>query len=180
MVSSAEMKRRRDDRKPFTMDDEMPNSRWSRSRLPGQALVELTMTLGILLTLVFGSIAAMQIVLTQDTVAQAARAAAHQAALAGGPALPETNVASGALETGGSARSVVGAAQAILDGAMTTRAERATIRVSCGGPGGACARYQPITVTITYLDTPWAPVPPFFTRVYAEVSATRAAETEAR
>jgi Flp pilus assembly protein TadG len=146
----------------------------------GQALVELTLTLGIILTLVFCSIAAMQIILTQDTVAQAARAAAHQAALAGGPTLAETNVATGALETTGNARAVVGAAQAILDGAMTTRAEQATIRVTCGGPGGTCARYEPITVTIAYQDVPWAPVPPFFTQVRAEISATRAAETEAR
>lgn len=140
----------------------------------GQAMVELTLVLVILLLLVFGAITTMQILMTQYTVAQATRAAAHQAALLGGPDGASGNLASAPGQ-------VAEAARLILDGGMGTSASQATIAVTCRDASGQavaqCRRYDAITVRIQYEDAPWAPIGPF-DRVRADISATRAAERD--
>lgn len=142
--------------------------------IPGQAMVEMSLVLMILLLLVFGAISAIQILMAQYTVAQAARAAAHQAALIGGP-----DGAGGSL-AGASGR-VAEAARLILDGGMGTSAARATIDVTCRDASGSavtrCRRYDAITVHIHYEDDLWAPVG-VLDRVRADMSATRAAEQD--
>ncbi|MEN9935952.1 MAG: hypothetical protein RLZZ387_2531 [Chloroflexota bacterium] len=143
---------------------------------PGQSIVEFALVLPIFLMLVLGFTCVMQIMLVQDTVAQATRAAAHQAALIGG-----SNGENGSLETVGG--DVADAARAVLDGSIAARSEGATITVSCADQsaaetGAQCRRYDPITVTISYADVPWVPIPPLFTEVQAEVSATRISEND--
>jgi Flp pilus assembly protein TadG len=145
-----------------------------RARRPGQAMTEMSLVLMILLLLVFGAISALQILMAQYTVAQAARAAAHQAALLGGPDGPDgrlTEVSGRVAET----------ARLILDGGMGTSAARATIQVVCRDAEGQaltrCRRYDAITVRIRYEDELWAPIG-VLDRVRADVSATRAAEQD--
>jgi TadE-like protein len=80
----------------------------------GQAMVELSLALMVLLLLVLGAISTIQILMAQYSVAQAARAAAHQAALIGGADGAGGNLA----DAGGR---VAEAARLILDGGMGTR-----------------------------------------------------------
>lgn len=150
-------------------------SYWVRYRRKGQSMVEFVVVLPSMLLLILGVIAALQIITTQDTVAQAARAAAHQAALLGG-----SDGANGSIAT--APGRVAEAARSILSGAISTNPERATIAVVCRNQSGQvvaqCRRYYPITVTIAYNDLPWAPIPPLFTEVRAQISATRVAEQD--
>lgn len=138
-------------------------------RRRGQAMVEMAMVIGILLLVVLGGIDGLQILMTQYSVAQAARAAAHQAALIGGP-----DGANGALD-GHATGSIAETARLVLDSGMMTDARQATITVSCAG--SPCRRYSPITVRITYQGELWAPIGPF-TAVGADISATRASEKD--
>lgn len=124
---------------------------------PGQSMVELALALGILLLIVFGGIAVIQVLLTNYTVERAARAAAHQAALDGGWTVQAQTTAA-----------------AVLDGAPWTSGGKRTIGGGCSGP---CRRYSPIAVAITYTDVLWAPVP-FFSNVTAQARAVRAAEQD--
>lgn len=144
------------------------------TRQPGQAMAELSMVLMILLLLVFGAISTLQILMAQYTVAQATRAAAHQAALLGGPDGPGGNLAD-------APGRVAEAARLILNGGMGTSAARATINVICrDGNGNAltrCRRYDAITVHISYEDELWAPIG-VLDRVRADMRATRAAEQD--
>ena len=130
---------------------------WSR-KAPGQALVELMVVLGVLLTLILGMVCVGQILLANYTLSQAARAAAHQAAIAGGA--PDVAVL---------------AARNVIDGGVGTRAADATITVSCDQP---CRRYAPVTVSIVYSGAFWAPLPPLFTEFTVRATATRAAERD--
>jgi hypothetical protein len=120
----------------------------------------MAVALPILLMLIMGLVGIGQILLANSTVSQAARAAAHQAALAGGDA--------GAAER---------AATEILDSGVGTSAERAEIIVSC--PRNPCRRYDPITVSVIYRDDLWAPAP-FLERFHVSASATRAAERDSQ
>lgn len=154
----------------------MVRQRSTTHRRPGQSMVEFVLVLPVFLTLILGAVCVLQILLVQDTVAAAARAAAHQAALAGG-----SEIESGELAT--AAGAVADAARSVLDGGMAVDATKAAIAVSCtdvntSTPGLQCRRYQPITITITYADTPWVPLPPLFTEVRAQVSATRVSEND--
>jgi len=124
-------------------------------------MVEMTIVLLLLTMLVFGAVCALQILMAQYTVAQAARVAAHQAALIGGDDGPNGTVA--------------GMAREVLDGGMGTRSDRASISVQCATD--PCRRYAAITVRISYRDELWAPIGPFG-EVVADASATRAAERD--
>jgi|GEM_PF-2745916 len=139
----------------------------SRSKLPraGQSLVEFALVLPVLLLVILGGVAALQITMAKYTVAQAARAAAHQAALIGSND-PE----------------VKSLAQELLDGGFGTSSKRQdgtdqSITVICP-PSGTCRRYQPIQVTITYKDKVWVPIGPFDEFEFT-VTATRASENDA-
>ena len=125
--------------------------------VPGQSMVELALTIGILLMLVFGGIGVIQVLLTNYTVTSAARTAAHQAAI-----------------DGGWTAQAKASATAVLDGAPWTA--HGTRQITGGCPS-TCRRYSAITVTITYTDKLWTPVP-FFRSVTAKASATRAAEQD--
>ncbi len=129
-----------------------------RPRRPGQSLVELALTLLILLTLIFGGIDGIQIAMAHYAVGQAARAAAHQAALDGGPS-PATDAV----------------ARLILDRSMSTSASRATITTTCATP---CQRFSPVTVEITYRDAVWAPLWPGGSTFTVQKAATRATEKD--
>lgn len=130
---------------------------WSRKR-HGQAIVELMIVLGVLMTLILGLVCVGQILLANYTLSQAARAAAHQAAL-----------------DGGDEAAALGAARTMLDGGVGTDSGDAEIAVNCPAP---CRRYAPVTVHIVYRGEFWAPLPPLFTTFTASATATRAAERD--
>jgi hypothetical protein len=131
-----------------------------RHRAPGQAIVELMIVLGILITLILGLVGVGQVLLANYTVSQAARAAAHQAAVAGGAAEPAE-----------------AAARNILEGGVGTDPEGAEVRVRCAAP---CRRYDPVSVEIVYRGAFWAPLPPLFTDFTVRAAATRAAERDSQ
>ncbi len=133
--------------------------RASQRRRHGQSLVELALSLLILLTLIFGGIDAIQIAMAHYAVGQAARAAAHQAALDGGPSPAADAVA-----------------HLILNRSMSTSASKATITTTCAAP---CQRFSPVTVEITYQDAVWAPLWPGGSTFTARKAATRATEKDA-
>lgn len=129
-----------------------------KHRQPGQALVEMLVVIGIFLTLVLGTSNVGQYLLANHTISNAARAAAHQAAIQGG------NVAA-----------AEAAAQLVIDAGVGTSYSNATVQVTCAR--SPCRRYDPITVQVTYADRFWTPSGVFndFT-IIAE--ATRAAEKD--
>lgn len=133
--------------------------RWSH-RDRGQAIVELMIVLGVLLTLILGLVCVGQLLLANYTMSQAARAAAHQAAISGGDHA--------------SAREF---ARNVIDGGVGTFSEAATIEVRCAEP---CRRYDPVTVQIVYQGEFWTPLPPLFTEFTVRAAATRAAERDAQ
>ncbi len=125
----------------------------------GQSLVELTLCLMILLTIIFGAIDGLQIIMAHYAVGQAARAAAHQAALDGGPSPAVDDVA-----------------KLILDTSMSTQASKATIYTTCDSP---CDRFSPVTVEIAYHDQVWAPLWPGGATFNVRKAATRTTEKDA-
>jgi Flp pilus assembly protein TadG len=133
----------------------------------GQSLAELAIVFPILILLIFGATDAIQILMTNYTVQQAARVAAHEAALLGGPDGSNGSLATATGEIAKQARNV-------LDTGIATRAQNATITVTCTNP---CRRYSAVTVEIDYRDKVWAPIGPFNT-VTATARATRATETD--
>jgi hypothetical protein len=155
----------------------MPIPRSSRTaaaqRAYGQAMVEMAIVIGVLLLVILGGLDVLQIQMTQYTVSQAVRAAAHQAALIGGPDGQYGSWGDGARPSG----TVADTARVILDSGMVTDSSKATITVSCART--PCRRYDPITVQITYLDAIWAPIGPFQS-AKADLSATRLAEKDAQ
>jgi Flp pilus assembly protein TadG len=130
-----------------------------RGRRRGQALVELTLVIGLFLLLVIGLVSVGQVLLANYTVSQAARAAAHEAAIAGG-----------------ASEAAVAAAAQVLDAGVGTRAAEAEVTVVC--EHAPCRRYDPVTVTVSYRGAFWAPLPPLFTAFGANATATRAAERD--
>ncbi len=130
----------------------------SVARSPGQALIEFTLVLGLLLLLVLGLISVGQILLANYTLSQAVRAAAHQAAIAGGDA-----------------EAAQQAARSAIEGGLGVDYAGAEVTVSCATP---CRRYDPVTVSIVYRGEFWAPLPPLFTEFTVRAAATRAAERD--
>mgnify|MGYP001104550326 CR=1 FL=1 len=125
----------------------------------GQAMVEFAIVIGLFLLLILGLTCVGQILLANYAVSQAARAAAHQAAIEGGA--PEAAYRA--------------AAQA-LDAGVGTRAADARVEVACAN--APCRRYDPVTVTVDYAGAFWAPMPPLFTEFSVQAAATRAAERD--
>ena len=133
----------------------------------------MALVIGMLMLVILGGLDGLQIMMTQYTVSQAVRAAAHQAALIGGPDGQNGTWGNGTHPSG----TVASTARLILDSGMVTDATRATITVSCART--PCRRYDPITVRITYQDAVWAPLGPF-QLARAVVRATRLAEKDAQ
>lgn len=129
-----------------------------RQRANGQAIVELTISLGVLLTLILGLVGAGQILLANYAVSQAARAGAHQAAI-----------------DGGGAEAAERAARNVIAGGVGTQSGAAEVEVRCPAP---CRRYAPVTVSVVYTGALWAPVPPLLSEFTVRASATRAAERD--
>ncbi|MEI8166251.1 MAG: TadE family protein [Chloroflexales bacterium] len=125
----------------------------------GQALIEFAIVIGLFLTLILGLVCVGQVLLANYAVSQAARAAAHQAAIAGG--VPDAAYA---------------AATQVIDAGIGTDATAATVTVTCTRQ--PCRRYDPITVTVDYAGAFWAPLPPIFTTFALHAQATRAAERD--
>lgn len=146
--------------------------RGRRARDGGQAMVEMALVIGILLLVILGGLDCLQVMMTQYTVSQAVRAAAHQAALIGGPDGQNGSWGDGSHPSG----AVAEAARAILDSGMVTDSTKATITVTCART--PCRRYDPITVRIQYRDDVWAPFPGVFSQVTADLNATRLAEKD--
>lgn len=149
-------------------------SAFSIQRSRGQALVEMALVFAVLLLLIFGGIDVLQNQMTQYTVSQAVRAAAHQAALIGGPDGRSGGWGGAAPPTG----TVAETARLVLDSGMTARSRYAAIAVTCART--PCRRYDPITIRITYREPVWAPLPGLFSEVAADLSATRLAEKDAQ
>jgi len=128
-------------------------------RARGQALIELMVAMPVLLLLLLGLVCVGQLLLANYAVSQAARAAAHQAALAGG----DTNTARRA-------------AEAVIDGGVGTDYANAAVSVDCARR--PCRRYDPITVRVVYHGGFWTPLPPLFNEFTVSAEATRAAERD--
>jgi Flp pilus assembly protein TadG len=128
-------------------------------RQRGQALVEMVLVLPVLLLLLLGLICIGQILLANYTVNQAARAAAHQAAIEGGE--PEAAYL---------------AAQQVIDAGVGTVYDEAEVAVRCART--PCRRYDAVEVAISYTGDFWAPLPPLFTQFTVSAAATRAAERD--
>jgi Flp pilus assembly protein TadG len=127
-------------------------------RRTGQALVELVIVLPVLLLVILGLVSVGQLLLANYTINQAARAAAHQAALAGGtPAAAYATAAD------------------VIDSGVGTRAQDAQITAACDRT--PCRRYDAVTVQIIYTGAFWTPLPGFNT-FQISASATRAAERD--
>lgn len=149
----------------------LPAHRCRKER--GQAVVETVIVIGIFLVLILGLTCVGQILLANYTVSQAARAAAHQAAIEGGEPDSAKIAAESAINAG------VG---------MEYSSESTTITVTCRKPSSdpakpgpqvsVCRRYYPISVRITYTDEFWVQMPPLFTGFAVQVDATRAAERD--
>ncbi|MCX7861202.1 MAG: pilus assembly protein [Chloroflexus sp.] len=131
------------------------------TRQRGQTLIEMALALPILLALVIGLFSVGQILLTHYAVSQAARAAAHQAAL-----------------TGGNRTVTETAARQALAGSLGIEPTGSEVVISC--PRQPCRRYDPITVEVRYRAALWAPVAllPFGDEIVVRASATRAAERD--
>ena len=135
----------------------------SQHRRHGQSLVELALVLPLLLLLTLAGIAALQFAMTRYTVAQAIRASVHQAALLGN-------------DNAASRTQVETIAKSVLSGGFGTDPNNLQLlTVTC--PLG-CKRYQPIAVTLRYVDRVWVPIGPFNT-MRVVMSATRASEQDA-
>ncbi|RRR70994.1 MAG: pilus assembly protein [Candidatus Viridilinea halotolerans] len=132
-----------------------------KAHTEGQAIVEFVMVLGIFVTLIFGLVGVGQILLANYAVNQAARAAAHQAAIAGGQSDPAED-----------------AAELVLNAGVGTHISRATVVVQCEPESGGtiCRRYDPITVQVVYQDRLWVPFP--VEQFTIEAEATRASERD--
>lgn len=133
----------------------------------------MALVIGILLLVILGGADALQIMMTEYTVSQAVRAAAHQAALIGGLDGQNGAWGDGAHPSG----TVADTARLVLDSDMVTDSSKAAITVSCART--PCRRYDPITVRITYQDAIWAPLGPF-QLAKADLSATRLAEKDSQ
>jgi Flp pilus assembly protein TadG len=127
-------------------------------RRTGQALVELTLVLPILMLVVLGLVSVGQLLLANYTVNQAARAAAHQAALSGGTASVASNTA-----------------KQVIDSGIGMHSGNAQITTQC--TRNPCRRYAAVTVQIHYRDSFWAPLPGM-SSFQISSSATRAAERD--
>jgi hypothetical protein len=125
----------------------------------GQSLVEFALVIGLLMFIVCTAFDAFQMVMTQATVAEAASAAAHQAALLGGDDGPEGTI--------------VEAARMVLASGLTTQHGSATVSVLCEEP---CQRYQPIHVRVRFEDARWFPI--FSAHLQIEREAVRASEKD--
>ena len=124
----------------------------------GQALVEMTMVLGLLMVLMLGTVCVCQVLFAGYAVGNAARAAAHQAAI-----------------QGGAPAAAFSAAEMVLQSGVGTSYDRATVTVTCART--PCRRYDPITVRIVYRDSYWTPVL-MFSEFTVTAEATRASERD--
>jgi hypothetical protein len=145
----------------------------ARKLKPGQALVELSLSLVILIALIFGGISALQIITVQYTVGQAVRAAAHEAALIGSTGGMQHGTAYVLADAPGSVAEA--ARNVLMGGVFTTDLAKATITASCSA--SPCRRYSAITVRLQYTDQVLAPLP-MLDRVNADRTATRASEKD--
>lgn len=132
-----------------------------QSHQPGQTLIEMTLVLPILLMLVMGLFSVGQLLLTHYAVNQAARVAAHQAALTGGDRL--------ATEM---------AARQSLSDSLGIDPTSSEVVITCARR--PCRRYDPITVEVRYHAPLWVPTVllPFGNEIVVRASATRAAERD--
>lgn len=135
------------------------NDRHAARHTDGQSLVEFALVISLLLFIVCAAFDAFQVVLTQVTVADAASAAAHQAALLGGDDGP-----GGLVEQ---------AARRVIADGITTGSGNAVVSVRCAEP---CQRYQAITVQVRFEDVRWFPI--FSSRLQIEREAVRASEKD--
>lgn len=130
-----------------------------RAKERGQAVVEFLIVIGVFLMLIFGLTCVGQILLANYTVNQAARAAAHQAAI-----------------QGGTPAAAYDAAKSVINSGVGTSYSGATVNVTCART--PCRRYDAITVNVAYNDSFWTPMPPLFTSFTVRAQATRAAERD--
>jgi hypothetical protein len=145
----------------------------ARKLKPGQALVELSLSLVILIALIFGSISALQIIIVQYTVGQAVRTAAHEAALIGSTGGMQHGTAYVLADAPGSVAEA--ARNVLMGGVFTTDLTKATITASCSA--NPCRRYSAITVRLQYADQVLAPLP-MLDRINADRTATRSSEKD--
>lgn len=140
---------------------------------PGQAVVEMTLVLLLLLTLIFGAVNVLQNLTVQYTISQSVRTAAHEAALLGSTDGLEQGrpyvLATAPGSVAASARNV------LAGGIFTTDLSKATITAAC--TANPCRRYSPITVRIQYADSYLTPLP-MLNRLLVDRTTTRTSEKD--
>lgn len=138
-------------RRPHSFIEEvaMRRLRLSTRQRRGQSFVELAIVLPVIVLLVFGSIAAIQIAMVNYTVNAAARAGANQAALVGGP---DGTTGPTPLVVGSATGTIAQTIRSTLDGGMATRSSHGGAKVTVTCATTPCKRYQPIVVTVEYAD----------------------------
>lgn len=139
-----------------------------RSKQRGQAVVEFLLVFGVLILLIFGLVNIGQLLLSNYTINQAARVAAHQAAIEGGDVSAAQD-----------------AAYNTIKGGVTTSQENIeSFTVVCADAEDLsmvkdpCRRYDAITVSIVYESEFLIPMPPLFSTFTVTADATRAAERD--
>jgi Flp pilus assembly protein TadG len=139
----------------------------------GQAVVEFLIVIGVFILLIFGLTCVGQILLANYTVNQAARAAAHEAAIEGGEPESAKIAAQSAINAG------VGMEYSNDSAAVEVTCRKPSTDPNVQGPkADVCRRYYPISVNITYKGAFWTPLPPLFTSFTVKADATRAAERD--
>lgn len=135
-----------------------------RRKRRGQGMVEAAIVLPILFLVILCGLDALQVYIAHYTVNQAARVAAHQAAL-----------------LGGYDQSVADIAATTLNSGIFTNAASMVISGGCGSAPDyrrACRRYDAITIKIIYTSQVFVPFGPF-NQFTVTRYATRAAEQDA-
>lgn len=128
-------------------------------RQRGQALVEFTLVISILLVLVLGIIGIWPVLNAGDAVSMAASSGAHEAAITGGnQAQVETIVRENLAASG-----------------LGIDPSTAVVTITCGG---TCERYAPMTVNVAVSVKPWFRLP-FYKPAYTVTAQyTRASEVD--
>jgi hypothetical protein len=141
----------------------------------GQAMVEFAIVLTLMLLVIFGGVTFIQYVGSQYAIAQAARNAAHVAALRGSTGgLPDNQWVSLASAPGPVAHSV----RDTFAGSPFVTVADAEIRATCAT--SPCRRYSNITISIRYYAQAWTPFPGIPNPIRLSADASRTAEQDSQ
>lgn len=141
----------------------------------GQALVEMSLVLLLILVLSFGAVNAIQYIGAAYSIAQASRNAAHVAALQGSiGGIPDGQWVRLDQTSGPVAQSV----RDTLSGSVFVDPSYVQIKATCNA--GSCRRYAPISIDVRYEAQAWAPVPGVASNLRLSAQSVRTSENDAQ